>query len=283
MNAINELIQKETIYLKNINTNELKYQNISYIFNIIDSAKEAIEQLKKVSKDERKVAYYEKGKNSNLDKLVEEYTKMLKEQGYKNLFLTASKREVKLKRLIAKLKKNKSLFFNYYLLFYVTNPIDNFKFKKEEKEQFELVKNLFEFYRVGHATNPQIYKSIAIQIYELYKNQFEEKELQEIISTLITSCFDLDKTYTNFNEIGKQKVYVKNVVYNFPLFECDTKESNKQNQEVIRFFSYSNRIFPRFFPKIFKKKILHYYLDDACHFYHMMDSLNFFGFVPKKK
>ena len=80
--------------------------------------------------------------------------------------------------------------------------------------------NIFDFYRVGHATDDQIYKSVAIQIYNIYKNEFTEKELQEdIISPIITSCFDLDKNYSNFNNIYIQEAYIKNLVYNFQMIK----------------------------------------------------------------
>ncbi len=254
------------------------------MFNIISSAKVAISELKKVSKDERRIAYYENNKNSTLDNLVNEYTQMLKEQGYKKLYNLASKREIKFKRLLAKMKRYKSSFFNFYLLIFSLNDIDKLTKKEEDKNLIELLLNLFEFYRVGHATEPQIYKSIAIQIFSIYENEFTEKELQEdIISPIITSCFDLDKNYSNFNNIGIQEVYIKNLVYNFPLFECNTKVANEQKKEIFRFFNSTKNLFPRIFPKFLRRKFVNYYLQDLLDFYYIMDSLNFFGFVPKKK
>lgn len=283
-NTLNKLIEKEDIYIENIQSKELNYLKISYIFNIINSAKVAISELNKVSKDVRKIAYFENKKNSTLDNLVNEYTQMLKEQGYKKLSLLASKKEIKFKRLLAKMKKDKSLFFNFYLLIFSLNDIDKLIEKEEDKNLIELLLNLFEFYRVGHATEQQIYKSVTIQIFSIYENEFKEKELQEdIISPIITSCFNLDKNYSNFNNIGIQEVYIKNLIYNFPLFECNSKLANKQKKEIFRFFISSKDLFPKFFPKILRRKYVDYYLIDLLDFYYKMDSLNFFGFVPKKK
>ena len=282
--AINKLIEKENIYIENIESKELNYLKISYVFHIINSAKIAISELKKVSKDERRIAYYENNKNSTLDNLVNEYTQMLKEQGYKKLYNLASKREIKFKRLLAKMKRDKSLFFDFYLLIFSLNDIDKLTEKEKDKNLIELLLNLFEFYRVGHATEQQIYKSIAIQIFSIYENVFEKKELQEdIISPIITSCFNLDKNYSNFNNIGMQEVYIKNLIYNFPLFECNSKLQKEQKKEIFRFFISTKNLFPRFIPKFLIKKYVNYYLNNLLDFYYKMDSLNFFGFVPRKK
>lgn len=283
-NTLNKLIEKEDVYIENIQSKELNYLKISYVFNIFNSAKVAISELKKVSKNERRIAYYENNKNSTLDNLVNEYTQMLKEQGYKKLYNLASKREIKFKRLLAKMKKNKSSFFNFYLLIFSLNDIDKLTKKEEDKNLIELLLNLFEFYRVGHATEPQIYKSIAIQIFSIYENEFEKKELQEnIISPIITSCFNLDKNYSNFNNIGVQEVYIKNLIYNFPLFECDSKLQKKQKKEIFRFFNSTKNLFPKIFPRFLRRKFANYYFRNLLEYYYKMDALNFFGFVPKKK
>jgi hypothetical protein len=282
--AINKLIEKEDVYIENIQSKELNYLKISYIFHIINSAKVAILELKKVSKDERKIAYYENNKNSTLDNLVNEYTQMLKVQGYKKLYNLASKREIKFKRLLAKMKRDKSLFFNFYLLIFSLNDMDKLTKKEEDKNLIELILNLFEFYRVGHATEQQIYKSVVIQIFSIYENEFKEKELQEdIISPIITSCFNLDKNYSNFNNIGVQEVYIKNLIYNFPLFECDSKLQKEQKKEIFRFFNSTKNLFPRIFPRFLRRKFVNYYFQNLLEYYYKMDSLNFFGFVPKKK
>lgn len=182
------------------------------------------------------------------------------------------------------MKRDKSLFFNFYLLIFSLNDISKYKIKEEDKNVLELVINIFDFYRVGHATNEQIYKSVAIQIYHIYKNEFTEKELQEyIISPIITSCFDLDKNYSNFNNIGIQEAYIKNLVYNFPLFECNIKLANEQKKQIFRFFDSTKNLFPKIFPRFLRRKFVNYYLQNLLDFYYMMDSLNFFGFIPKKK
>ncbi len=65
------------------------------------------------------------------------------------------------------MKRDKSLFFNFYLLIFSLNDITKYKIKEKDKNILELVINIFDFYRVGHATDDQIYKSVAIQIHNI--------------------------------------------------------------------------------------------------------------------
>ena len=207
----------------------------------------------------------------------------MNEQDYKKITLFIAKREIKFKRILVKMKKNHDLFFNFYLTVLTLNAFNNLRIKEDEKDAFNLLNKLFEFYRVGHATPNQIYKSVAIQIYNLYKNDFEDNELKKVIAKLITSTFNLNIDYRNFNNIEEQKPYIKNLIYEFPLFECNTKQSNKQFKEINRFFLSSNTIIPKHIPKFFIKKIINKYLQNLLNYYQNVDSQNFFGFCPKIK
>lgn len=40
---------------------------------------------------------------------------------------------------------------------------------------------MFEFFTLGHAPTPQIHKSVAIQIYFIYKEHFTHKKLLDIL------------------------------------------------------------------------------------------------------
>lgn len=281
--AIESLSKKEIIYIQNIKTNELHYLKLHYVFKIIDNAKQALSYLENVTKNDKKVSYYESGKKASLDDLYREYTSQLNEQDYKRITLLIAEKEIKFKRLLVKMKKDRDLFFNFYLTLLSLNSLDNLKVKEDEKDTFNLFKNLFEFYRVGHATPNQIYKSVAIQIYNLYKNDFEDNELKKIIAKLLTSTFNLNEDYKNFNNIEEQKPYIKNLIYQFPLFECNTKQSNKQFKEINRFLLTSNTIIPKHIPKFFRKKIINLYLQNLLKYYQIIDSLNFFGFNLKIK
>lgn len=281
--SLKPFIKKEKYIVQDIKTNEYNYLKLRYAFRIIEQAKEAIIKLEEVSKNNRKVSYYESGKNSNLDKLIEEYSKQLNEQEHKKLMLFMSKKEIRFKRVIAKLQKQKSLFFNFYLTLFTLNPMEELKIKKEDKEIFEMMKSLYNFYRVGHATNDQIYKSVTIQLFYFYRNDFEKEELKTYIGDLITSSFCLNYNYQNFNNIREQPPYIKNLIYNFPLFECNTEQENKQKKVIYSAFVLSNKIFPKYIPKFIRKYLFKKYITNLLSFYQQNDTLNFFGSLPIKK
>ena len=278
--SIEKLSKKETHYFKNEVTNEYFYTKLHYIFRIIDKAKQAIIKLEEVNKDNRKIAYYESSKNASLDDLLNEYTAQLSEQDYKRITSTIGKREIKVKRLIARLRKTHTLFFNYYIVLLTFNWHQGFITDKEDQDAYFLFTNLFEFYRVGHATTNQIHKSVAIQIYNIYKDDFSENELKNIISKLISSSFDLNEDYQNFNNIVEQEPYLKNIIYDFPLFDSNTTLSNKQFKEINRFLVTSNLMFPKQFPRIIRRFYINLCLKNLLDYYQINDHLNFFGFKP---
>jgi len=241
--------------------NNPQFSNITHIFNIISLAKEAIKHLYDVTANNKKISYYESNKKASLEELIQIYIEKLEANGKHKLLGLASKNEVKLKKFITKLKKHDLLFINFYLMLYTIYPIENLLKKKKDEEFLELSKGLFDFFRVGHATKPQINKSVAIQIYKLYGHniskinlpQFTTKtELETNIGKLIDYTFQTDKVYKNFNKINEE-AYVKNVIYNFPLFENDYKLANKQIRRFKFYFIGKNTIARTYWRPIFEK------------------------------
>ena len=194
----------DTIAIFDENKQNPQYKNLKFVFHILDLAKEAITHLDKVTKDNKKLAYYESSKNASLNNLIEHFTKKLTAKNENKISTKQAKMEVRIKRYIAKLKKHDSLFINFYLMLYTIYPISKLDLKKEDEEYIELFQDIFEFYRIGHATQNQIYKSVAIQLYKLYEpyisnikkdNTTTETELQENISFLINYTFNTVNTH----------------------------------------------------------------------------------------
>lgn len=287
-NDFNELIKSlskyEKEYVKDIKTNQLCYLKIRYLFKILKLAKEAISKLEEVSTDDRKISYYENKKYSSLDNLIEEYNIYLAKKGHEKVSFKSAKKEIKFKRLLARLKRNKTLFFNYYLTILTIYPLNKkiLKIKKDEEDIFELFENMFDFYRVGHATPKQIQKSVAILLCSLYKENMTERELKDVIGKIIDYTFDTDSPYKNFNNI-EQEPYIKNIVFNFPIFDCNTDLANKQNITIKRFLLANNQYIHKLIPKFIKRFVLNKYIIKPLPFYLKNDLLTFFGIMQKKK
>ena len=162
-------------------------------------------------------------------------------------------------------------------------PIEKMRSKisKEDMDIFEFMINVFNFYSIGHATPNQIYKSVAIQIYKYYQNDFTKDELEKMIGELIDLCFQTDSPYTNFNNID-QEPYIKNLVASFPLFECNNDLSLKQYTKVKRFFLAKNLLIPRWVPKFLQRFIINRYIQKPLQYYQRHAFLTFFGFMQRK-
>lgn len=281
------LIQKfskaENFYVYDISEKEYCYLRIRYIFHIIELAQYALLALKQVSKDNKKICYYENKKYSSIEELIEELQAKLDNQGHDKLYIKQARREIEFKRLIAKMKKHKRLFFNFYLTMFTLFPIENIRSKISNKDLdiFEFLIAVFDFYSVGHATPNQIYKSMAIQIYKYYGEQFPKNELETMIGELIDLCFQTDSPYANFNNID-QEPYIKNLVAHFPLFECNNDLSNEQFKKAKRFFLAKNLLVPKFMPSFLKRFIINKYILKPLPYYHKYASLTFFGFMQRK-
>ena len=272
--------------------NNPQYINIQYIFHIISLAKEAIQHLEEVTAEEKKIAYYEENKKCSLDDLIELYIQKLNAKNEHKLSTSASKNEFRLKKYLVKLKKHDSLFMNFYLMLYTIFSMEDImtKEKDKDKEDLELFKDLFQFFRIGHATKNQIYKSVAIQLYNLYKGNISkidlsssttDTKLKEEIGKLINFVFHTDKVFTNFNNI-EQEAYVKNIIYNFPLFECDDKLTKKQVRRFKFYFIGRNSLVSKYIPKFIRKFFLNKMLKTPLSYYQTMVSLTLFGWKQRK-
>lgn len=266
------------------------YRNVYLSLHTIFLAKEAIEHLNKITKDDKRVAYYESNKKASLDDLVTLYDNKLKANNEDKISTKSAKKELRIRKFIVKLKKYDTLFINFFLLFYVLNPISSFKLKKEEIEYIELLEDLFDFFRTGHATKKQIHKSVAIQLYNRYKSKISEikldskttdEKLKEYIGKLIDLTLQTDKPYTNFNKIDEE-AYVKNIVYNFPVFECDNKLSEKQIRRFKFYFTRKSNLVPRYIPQFLRRWVLDKFLKTPLSFYATQASLNIFGLKQRK-
>lgn len=282
-----KLIQKfakvEQTYVYDILEKEYCYLRIRYIFHIIQLAQYALVALAQVTKDNKKVCYYENKKYSSIEELIEELQNKLDAKGHDQIHIKEARREVQIRRLLAKMKKYNRLFFNFYLTIFTLFPIENMRSKISQKymDIFNLMIALFDFYSVGHATPNQIYKSVAIQLYKYYLNDFTKEDLEKMIGELIELCFHLDKEYTNFNQID-QEPYIKNLIGYFPLFECDNNQAKEQFVKVKRYFFAKNLILPRFFPASIRQWTVTKYIQKPLPYYQKYALLTFFGFMQKK-
>lgn len=278
------LSKYEKSYVKEIKTNQLCYFQIRYVFRILELAQEAIFKLDEVNTDNRKVSYYENTKYSSMDNLIEEYNIYLTKKGHEKISFKSAKKEIKLKRLLAKLKKNRTLFFNFYLTIFTLYPAPKeiLKLKKDEKDIYELFQIMFEFYRVGHTTEKQIHKSVSIILFNIYKKDIQETKLKDIVGKIIDYTFNTDTPYKNFNNI-EQEPYIKNIVFNFPIFDCNTNLANKQNITMKRYLLTNNQHINKLIPKFIKRFVVNKYVIKPLPFYLKNSVLTFFGIMQRKK
>jgi len=92
----------DTIAIFDKNKQNPQYKNLKFVFHILDLAKEAITHLDEVTKDNKKLAYYESSKNASLNSLIEHFTKKLTAKNENKISTKQAKKEVKIKRFIAK-------------------------------------------------------------------------------------------------------------------------------------------------------------------------------------
>lgn len=256
--------------------------NLEYIFILFVQALEGLKLLDSVSKDDKSIAYYEA--SSKIDDLVKIYKDRLSAKNEQELLLKATKNEFRLKKWIAHMRKIHHLFFNMYLLFLTLFPPDKFKMNKKDRELLPLMINLFTFYRLGHATPKQIHKSMAIQIYKLYEKHDNVKidQLKDRIGDLIDYVMHTDTPYKNFNDID-QEPYIKNIVHDFLVFDCNTDTSRHQVKSFKRYFVSKNTLYPWWLPKVIRTIFFNKLLDEPLAMYRRMAFITFFGFLSKKK
>ncbi len=272
------------------NKNNPTYPSIYYILDLISLANEAIERLGEVTADNKRIAYYEVNSKASLDELIQLYLNKLNAKNEHKLSTLASRKEIQLKKYIAKLKKHDALFINFYLMLYVLYPISNVNFKKKDKEYIELFQDLFEFFRIGHATKLQICKSVAIQIYKLYERNISkidrngkttDTELKEQIGRLIDLTLHTEKPFVNFNNIDEEP-YIKNIVYNFPVFECNNKLASKQLRRFKFYFIGKNKLAPRYIPRFLRRFFLNKFIKTPLSFYARSKFTTLFGLFQRK-
>jgi len=279
---IDELSLIENSYFYIIKDKQYCYQKIRYIFNIIELAKDSLDSLAKVNKDNKAVAYYENTKNSSIDDLLEEFQKELEAKGHKKKYLKQSINETRLKKLLVRMKKpNSRLFFNFYLTIFSFYSLEDIKVSNKDEDAFELTKDMLNFLSLGHATPSQIQKSVAIQIYYLYKDKIDRTKLLETIGELIDLCFQTKEPYTNFNNID-QEPYIKNLVDKFPIFECNNDLAFKQQTKTKKIFIYKSPYLPSFFPLFFKKYFINKIITKPLPYYQKNAFLIFFGLFSAK-
>ena len=211
------------------------FPKIATLTNILLQSNNAIEILNLITKDNKKLAYYESNKNASLDDLIEHYKKKLNEKGENELITNSSKKEVTLKKLITELKIDNATIYNYYLV-YLNLFGEQLELNNELKD-FEIMYLLSNFFGIGHATKPQIIKSVALQIYELYKDDSSNlTTLTNDIGELIDACFETNTPYTNFTNFNKKKPYIKNIVDGFIVFDINDKKNEEQELLIKTFF-----------------------------------------------
>lgn len=241
-NPLNEI---EAI-LKELSSFEDEYRHVEnklrvfpltfFVVVILAQGRNALDLLSEVNTDNKRIAYYEAGKNGKIDNLIELWTKKLDGGNENKLSHPQARREVEVKKMLAMMKKHHPEHINFLLLHYIDIRNDEYFLKGlQESNIKEVVEDILDFFQVGHATKDMIYKSIAMQIFELFKDRIDASELKEIIRRLVYYCFE--KEYKNFTDFGKKSNYLKNMVGEFAVFDFDDEKTLKQKSRVGKIFA----------------------------------------------
>lgn len=273
----------EKVYIKNKHKKEKILPELSLVLQILIDARDAIEKLKLINKSNKKIAYYESSKNSNLDKLIEHFTKKLNLKGEDKISFEISKREIKLKRFIVRLKKRHPLFLNYQLVLFKSFDITKIKTSKNEQQLLNGLNQILEFFTLGHATEQQIYRSIAIQVYYLYINKLTHTDLIKIIGNIIDIVFETEYPYRNFEAFNQEQAFIKNRVANFILFDLNDEIKTQQAQKIHKYIEKNIIQQSRFYRLNFMKNLIHKMVYNPLHFTLYMEQIKTFGFTPIKK
>ena len=278
-----DLANVEKFYIKNKNTSKKILPEFSLVLQILLDAKNAIEKLENIHKSDKKIAYYESSKNANLDDLITHFTKRLHLKGEDEMSFEFTKQEVKIKRFVTRLKKRHTLFLNYYLSILKMFDLNKIKVSKDDSSFLKGIVKMIEFFTLGHAQEKQIHKSVAIQIYFIYKNKLSHTELIEIIGNIIDIVFETETPYKNFQSFNQEQVYIKNRVDNFILFEIDDTLNKAQTEKMNDFFEKNILKQSIFFKLKFIKNIIHLMVHNPLFFMLYMEQMKSFGFSPIKK
>lgn len=247
---------------------------------LLYQARKALDALNAVDKDNKKIAYYESNKNSTLDKLIDHWTAMLDGQNENRLSLPQSRREIELRRMLAKMKKTKPDRINFYLLLYSDIRQDEFFQIRLKKDKIDVVINdILDFFEIGYATPDMIYKSLTIQIYELFKDLVPAKDLKEIIAQLIENSFA--KEYKNFSGFDKKIRYLKNVVGDFGVFDLDDAKNQRYRNRMGKLFIRNMVEFNKFLKDPMFEKYIQQVSSNPLYLRHSRLYTKYFGFLPK--
>jgi hypothetical protein len=202
---------------------------------VLSQARKALDMLAEINKDNKKIAYYENNKNSSLDKLIKHWTGMLDGKNENKLSHIQSRREIEVRRMLAQMKKRHPDHINFYLLLFADIRNDEFFQAELKNDKLDhVINDILDFFEVGHATPDMIYKSLALQIYELYKGMIPIKELKEIIAKIIEYSFG--KEYQNFLDFDKKTIFLKNVVGDFGIFDLDDLQNQRYRNRIAKIF-----------------------------------------------
>lgn len=277
------LAKSEKHYIQNTDNKEKILPKLSLTLQILQDAQTAIMKLKSINKSNKKIAYYESSKNSNLDKLIQHFTKKLNLQGEDEISFPLAKKEIKLKRFITRLKKRHPLIINYQLALFKIYDFNKMNISKEDKHLMIGITKMLEFFTLGHATEQQIHKSVAIQIYFLYKDKFTHVELTTLIGNIIDIIFETESPYINFESFNQEEAYVKNRVNDFILFDLDDTLKTKQTAKM-KYIIEKNIIEQNIFYRLpFIKHFIHQMINNPLFYILYMEQIKFFGFTPIKK
>lgn len=240
----NPLDEIETL-LKKLSSFENEYrlmENKTRVFEktflsalILSQGRNALDLVSDVNGKDKRISYYESKKNGTLDDLIFLWTKRLEGENENKVSHPQARREIEVRKLLAMMKKNHPQHINFYLLHFAEVRNDEyFKTELEKENAYDVVSDILDFFEVGHATPDMIYKSIALQIFELFKNDIPIGELKEIIGHLLYYSFA--KEYKNFTDFNRKGTYIKNVVGEFAIFDFDDDKTIKQKSRIGKLF-----------------------------------------------
>lgn len=280
---IEKLVNTETSYLQRDEETKKILPKLALTLQIINYANDAIAKLDRVNASNKKISYYESSNHANIDDLIEHFKKKLKSTGEESLNFPMSKKEFKLKLFITRLKKRHNLVTNYYLSLLKFLDTTLFKLSEDEKKFLQGLESMIEFFTLGHASKYQIHKSVAIQLYSIYKNDFTHSQLTEMIGNIINIIFEPEKPYQNFNGFNQKKVYIKNRINNFILYDLNDEQSTLQIQKSKKFFDDIIVKDLNFFVRPIMRYMTNQLIDKPLVFMLLMEQIKSFGITPIKK
>lgn len=210
------------------------YEKIFLAGVILNQARKALDLQSEINRDNKKIAYYESKKNGSLDNLIDLWTKNLDGKNEQHIAHQGARREIKIKRLLATMKKKRPQHINFFLMRYVELR-NHEQFSLDlTPDQLAIFNSILDFFEVGHATPDMIYKSLAIQLFELFKDIVPVRELKQKVALILDYSFG--KEYKNFADFGKKESYIKNIVGEFTVFDFDSDQTAKQKRRIGKIF-----------------------------------------------